>query len=51
MNSLIQAFMLTLVTSIFGDDSMKNEEANMEMQFSHYKSMEFFFLWGELKGS
>ena len=30
---------LVLVTSIFDDDSIKNERASMETPFSHYKSM------------
>ena len=36
---LNQAFMPVLVTSNFDDDSIKNEQANMETAFSHYKSM------------
>ena len=35
---LDQAFMPVLVTSNFDDDSIKNEQANMETPFSHYKS-------------
>ena len=31
--------MPVLVTSNFDDDSIKNERANMETPFSHYKSM------------
>ena len=31
--------MPVLVTSIFDDDSIKNERASMETPFSHYKSM------------
>ena len=31
--------MPVLVTSNFDDDSIKNEQASMETQFSHYKSM------------
>ena len=34
--------MPVLVTSNFDDDSIKNEWANMETEFSHYKSMETF---------
>ena len=34
--------MPVLVTSNFDDDSIKNEQASMEMAFSHYKSMEIF---------
>ena len=34
----VQAFMPVLVTSNFGDDSIKNEWASMETPFSHYKS-------------
>ena len=30
--------MPVLVTSNFDDDSIKNERANMETPFSHYKS-------------
>ena len=36
---LDQAFMPVLVTSNFEDDSIKNEQANMETAFSNYKSM------------
>ena len=36
---LDQAFMPVLVTSNFHDDSIKNEPASKETQFSHYKSM------------
>ena len=36
---LDRAFMPVLVTSNFDDDSVKNERASMETQFSHYKSM------------
>ena len=36
---LVQAFMPVLVTSIFDDDSIKNEQASMETAFSHYPSM------------
>ena len=36
---LIQAFMPVLFTSNFDDDSIKNEQANMETPFSHYKPM------------
>ena len=46
MNGLIRpkievdrAFMPDLVTSNFDDDSIKNEQASMEVAFSHYKSM------------
>ena len=31
--------MPVLVTSNFDDDLIKNEQASMETQFSHYKSM------------
>ena len=31
-----------LVTSNFDDDSIKNERASMETEFSHNKSMEIF---------
>ena len=31
--------MPVLITSNFDDDSIKNERANMETAFSHYKSM------------
>ena len=34
-----RAFMLVMDTSNFDDDSVKNERASMETQFSHYKSM------------
>ena len=30
------------VTSNFDDDSIKNERASMETEFSHYKSMGIF---------
>ena len=33
------AFMPVLVTSTFDDDMIKNEGANVEASFSHYKSM------------
>ena len=36
---LIWTFMPVLVTSNFDDDSIKNDWASMETQFSHYKSM------------
>ena len=36
---LVRAFKPVLVTSNFDDDSIKNEWANMETVFSHYKSM------------
>ena len=36
---LDRAFMPVLVTRNFDDDSIKNERANMETPFSHYKSM------------
>ena len=36
---LDQAFMPVLLTSIFDDDSIKNERSSMETPFSHYKSM------------
>ena len=45
---LARAFMSVLVTSNFDDDSIKNEWANMETPFSHYKSMGIFL---DLKGS
>ena len=32
-----QAFMPVLVISNFDDDSFKNEQASMEISFSHYK--------------
>ena len=35
---LVRAFMPVLVSSNFGDDSIKNERASMETAFSHYKS-------------
>ena len=35
--------MPVLVTSNFDDDSIKNERASMETQFSHYKSVGLFF--------
>ena len=31
--------MPVLVTSNFDDDSIKNEQASMDTQFSHYKPM------------
>ena len=31
--------MTVLVSSNFGEDSIKNERASMETAFSHYKSM------------
>ena len=34
-----RAFMPVLVTSNFDDDSIKNEQASMDIPFSHYKSM------------
>ena len=34
-----QAFMSVLVTCNSDDDSIKNERASMETQYSHYKSM------------
>ena len=40
---LDQAFMPVLITSNFDDDSIKNERASMETEFSHYKSMGNFF--------
>ena len=40
---LNQAFMPLLVTSNFDGDSIKNEQASMEMAFSHYKSKGIFF--------
>ena len=39
---VVRAFMPGLVTSNFDDDSIKNERANMETVFSHYKSMGIF---------
>ena len=36
---LDRAFMPVLVSSNFDDNSIKNEQANMETPFSHYKSM------------
>ena len=36
---LDRAFMPVLVTRNFDDDSIKNEQANMETPFSHYKSL------------
>ena len=36
---LNRALMPVLVTSNFGDDSIKNEQTSMETAFSHYKSM------------
>ena len=39
-----QAFMPVLVTSNFDDDSIKTEQASIEIPFSHYKSMGNFFL-------
>ena len=36
---LDQAFMPVLVTSNFDDGLIKNEQASMEILFSHYKSM------------
>ena len=36
---LNQVFMPVLVTSNFDDDSIKNERANMETSFFHYKSI------------
>ena len=36
---LVRALLPVLVTSNFDDDSIKNEWANMETSFSHYKSM------------
>ena len=36
---LDRAFMPILVTSNFDNDLIKNEQANMETPFSHYKSM------------
>ena len=40
---LVRAFIPVLVTSNFDDDSIKNEQASMETEFSHYKSIEKFF--------
>ena len=37
-----RAFMPVLVTSNFDDDSINNERASMETQFSHCKSMGSF---------
>ena len=39
---LDRAFMPVLVTSNFDDDSMKNERASMETEFSHYKTIGIF---------
>ena len=39
---LVRAFVLTLATSNFDDDSIKNEWASMMTPFSHYKSMRIF---------
>ena len=39
---LDRAFMPVLVSSNFDDDSIKNEQANMETSFSHFKSMGIF---------
>ena len=39
---LDRAFTPVLVNSNFYDDSIKNEQANMETPFSHYKSMGIF---------
>ena len=39
---LDRAFMPVLVTSNFDDDSIKNEQASMETQFFHCKSVGFF---------
>ena len=36
---LDQAFMPVLVTSNFGDDMIKNEQASMETPFFHYQFM------------
>ena len=36
---LDRAFMPVLFTSSFDDDLIKNERANMETPFSHYKSI------------
>ena len=36
---LVWAFIPVLLTSNFDDDMIKNEWANMETPFSHYKSM------------
>ena len=44
--------MPVLVTSIFDDDSIKNEQASMETAFSHYKSMgNFLDAQGQLRNS
>ena len=56
MSNLIQpkfkldrAFMSVLVTSNFDDDSIKNEQASMEIPFSHYKSIgDFLDAQGQL---
>ena len=41
--------MLVLVSSNFDDNSIKNEPASMETQFSHYKSMgNFLDIQGQL---
>ena len=39
---LVRAFMPVLITSNFGDDSIKNVWASMETPVSHHKSMENF---------
>ena len=36
---LVRDFMPVLVTSKFDEDPIKNEQANLETPFSHYKSM------------
>ena len=41
---LDQAFMLVLVTSNIDNDLIKNERANMETAFFHYKSMGNFLV-------
>ena len=41
--------MPVLVTNNFDDDSIKNEQASMDAQFSHYKSMgDFLDTQGQL---
>ena len=40
---LDRAFMPVQVTSNLDDDLMKNEQASMETQFSHYKYMGIIF--------
>ena len=37
--NISRAFMPLLITSNFNDDAIKIERANIEIPFSHYKSM------------